>query len=152
MLGSSPWARAWGLFPPSTWVRFAGCRNQAGNLALRITLLKTKGPRGSGDVLRSCSGSYLPPHHRWYCQDSTSSLSWCRASTVAWASTLAPTRSRTDGALAPPYGLGGAGPCTDGALSGGGRALGHLARQSWCCDAELSVFCTMACCRSPRSP
>jgi len=32
---------------------------------------------------------------------------------------VGPTRSWTDGALAPPCGLGGAGPCTVGALLGG---------------------------------
>ena len=80
------------------------------------------------------------------------SLSRRQALRVALASTLAPTRSRTDGALVPSCGLGGAWPCTDGALPGGGRSPGRLARESWCCGVELSAFCTMACSRSLRSP
>ena len=69
---------------------------------------------------------------------------------MAQTSTSAPTRSWTDGALLPPCGLGGGGPCTVVALLGGGRSPWRLV--PWDCDAELSAFCTTACSRRPRSP
>jgi len=133
-------------------VRFAGCQNHTGNLALRIVSLNMQGPRGSGDVLRSCLVLYLAPRRGRYRQDSASSLLRRRASRVALASTLVSTRSWIDGTLAPPCGLGGVGPCTDGALFGGCRSLGCLAHVSWDYDVELFVFCTIACSRRPQSP
>jgi hypothetical protein len=140
-----------GFVSPEYFVRFASCLNRAGNLAVRIASLKMRGPEAWAMCCDRARG-------RTYCLSvgGTARLDLNpivpSASRVALASTLAPTRSRTNGALVPPCGLGGVGPYTDGALFGGGRSPWHLAHESWCCDTEHSAFCTTTCSMSPRTP